>query len=510
MYEADDDGNPIYDQNGDKIELQDPEALKALIKKFFPNAKITADGLGMTIARQSFDGTTFEISIKRTDRGNHSIIVSTIDDATGERKDYISVAERKSWQSVWNLREKGGGNSPFAIWNMITGSPDAVGSTGGTDYTKKKTALERFQYYRKQGSNIPGVKRWATVDELFEGLANGRKQKLNFSLPKNPKTGKKFTMAEWMADENAEMRLSSPTWLTVRASEIGSLKDAIQRGLDTGNWNDAYFLMLNMKGRFPQDLNSLAKFRTMLYAHIAEALPNANGQKISGVVSTLSNIVRSGLKSPSKLETPYIGADGHTEIVPGMWVKYKNNMGRWSVGKVVRRRPSDDMARPTQAPDGASFQHHDQVVVEFANGKIVDQITAEHLTPLKKGDEEYEKPTKYEGRPVKSARQKEREALTGLAAAFKSLQPEGEDDAEPETPGAPEAPSAPSGPSKVDDLVPGGMFFSKSGEPLGKVVEIVPITGKGGKRGFSIAYETPSGETKVVNVAAGELRGPKA
>jgi hypothetical protein len=503
IYEADEDGNPIYDDNGKKIPMQDPEAVKALVKKFFPNAKETSDGLGITIWRQSIDGQTYDMGIKRTDAGDHAVIVGITDEATGERKEYISVAPRKSWQAVWNLRKDGGGNSPFAIYNLITGNARSA-KFGNTDYSKKKDALQRFQYYRNQKSNIPGVSRFATVEEIFTGLANGRKEKLNFSLPIDPKTGKRFTMEEWMKPENENLRNSSKTWLSVRASEIGSLKDAIEHGLETRDWSGAYFLMLNMKGKFPQDLESLAKLRNMLGSYFTDALPDANRRRLAGVITTLSNLTRSGLKNPSKLETPYIGADGHTEITEGMWVKYKNILGEWSVGQVSRRRPSDDIARPTQSPDAAGYQHHDQVVVKFADGTEVDQITSEHLFPLKKGDAEYGKPTPYKGKPTKKRRISEREALAGLSDMFDNMDSPDEEggDAEPSTPAV--------GPSKVDDLAPGGDFFSKSGDLLGQVVDKQPIVGKNGKAGFAIAYVTPEGETKVVKVAAGELRGPKA
>ena len=501
IYEADEDGNPIYDDKGKKIPMLDTEAVKALVKKFFPNAKETADGLGITIWRQTIDGNTFDMSIKRTDRGDHIITVGVTDES-GERKEYISVAPRKSWAAVWNLREDGGGNSPFAIYNLITGAAK-IGSTGGKDYFKLPTALERFQYYRAQKSNWPGVSRFATVAELFEGIANGRKEKLNFSLPKKPGTSRRFTMEEWMSPENEANRLANETWLTVRASEVGSLKDAIETGLATGDWSGAYFLMLNMKGKFPQDIDSLASLRTMLNKYLKDALPNANHRRLAGVITTFSNLVRSGLKNPSKLETPYIGADGHTEIKEGMWVKYKNILGEWSIGKVVRRRPSDDIARPTQSPDQAGYQHHDQVVVEFANGETVDQITAEHLFPLDKKDKEYGKPTKYQGKPSKKRRQSEREALAGLASMFADIDDPSEE-SEPEA----EKPSA--GPTKVDDLTPGSMLYSKSGVPLGDVVEVTPITADNGKRGFAIAYVDANGDTKIVKVAAGELRGPKA
>jgi hypothetical protein len=271
-----------------------------------------------------------------------------------------------------------------------------------------------------------------------------------------------------------------------------------------------------MKGRLPQDITSLKAFRTATYKYLKEAFPEINGQKLSGIVSSLTNSVRKGLTTPAKLENPFISADGHTEIKEGDWVVTKNILNVESVGRVVGRRLGSDISSPIQTPDGATFQHFDNLDIEYADGTIGRQITSDHARILDPKDPRYGQATEYTAQPTKKERIATREEL--LAQRLGSDGREGDDDGEgPEdtdiTPpdggdGGDETP--PGGPSPVDDLSEGDLFYAKNGNPLGTVVGVEPIIGKGGKRGFNIAVENADGDIEIIQVAAGELRGPKA
>jgi hypothetical protein len=282
--------------------------------------------------------------------------------------------------------------------------------------------------------------------------------------------------------------------------------------------SEVFFIMKSMKGRLPQDLTSLKAFRTATYDYLKEAFPEISNQKLSGIVSALTNKVRKGITTPAKLENPFISADGHTEIKEGDWVVTKNILNVESVGRVIGRRLGSDISSPVQSPDGATFQHFDNLDIEYVDGTIGRQITADHARILDPSDSRYGTPTKYTAQPTKKERIATREELLAQRLGSDGSEGGDDDDSGPEDddispPGGGDAgdgdETPPSGPTPVDDLAEGDTFYAKNGNPLGTVVGVEPIVGKGGKRGFNIAVENADGDIEIIQVAAGELRGPK-
>jgi hypothetical protein len=205
------------------------------------------------------------------------------------------------------------------------------------------------------------------------------------------------------------------------------------------------------------------------------------------------------LVDPTGRDNPFSSREVRL-IKPGMWVDYKNNFGEISRGRVV------ELMEPQLNESGTEY--NDNVIVEFADGKRVPMLTSQNMLPVKPGDQKTATATKYIPNvtgPEMRRRRKEMLAATaarrtGIAQFLEDVQAErGEFEAEGSKLGG-----------KIEDLVAGDTFFSKEGEPLGTIIEKIPIVGKSGNPGYAVIFENADGEEVQVRLPFGEFRGPKA
>jgi hypothetical protein len=366
------------------------------------------------------------------------------------------------------------------------------------------TVRQRFRYFRAQirkGKNGRGaVKTFSTLAETWKARAEGRAKIINTS-------------------KNAG--------LSLRQRELPDLWSALDAGIASGNLDDAYFRARAFAGSVPQDLGTLAELRSWMRGEVARRYPNLSSQQTSTIANAVSAQMRTGvIETGNRRERPFMSADGSTPVATGQWVEYTNADGVKSYG-VVTRRNNSNISNPNQVE--ADFQYRNNVDVEFGDGQVVTNLSSvflrvlddpERRKRLKEGAKDFDgmKPgtkTKYTPGLSGAALREQR-----MAEVIFDQGEDSEDGFEPnlgtdgvsgedlDLPEDDDSGSTAGGP--VKNLADGDTFYSKDGTPLGKVVSMRMITGKSGKRGFSILYVDEDGEDHVVNVGEDEVRGPKA
>ncbi len=502
-------GNPLYlsdsnnqfvlDANGNPILLSDEEAFRGLIYEFYPNAVTSADGLRTILSREKDGDDIVEISVSRSN-GGRSLIEVRLIDKDGNEERYIHYDVRESFAGL-----HGDTNSPQMIHNILFGKD--IRSTGSVTTAGKTSARERLKYFRAQKRRGGKLRVLSTPEELWNHYASGEARIINKS--KGGRGANKGT-----AYMKLRQRGLLPFW------------DALDEGLQTGNFDEAYFRARRFVGVMPLNLDSMVEFRNWMKKAMQERYPTMSATQASTFANTISKQMRSGIiETAARRERPFMSQDGSTPIRVGQWGYYENSDKEKSYGRIVSLENSV-ISNPRQSDD--DFQYRDNVVIQFGDGTIVSNLAAKFFRVLddpeqrkrqKKGESipaghpENGTLTPYKPGPSGEGLIRKREAeVFGIQdgvsedeyqANIGKYGESGEDIEMPEEPTGSNA----GGP--VADLAEGDMFFSKSGAPLGPVFGIQPITSKSGKAGFRVAYVDENGDVQTVNVAADEVRGPK-
>jgi hypothetical protein len=509
LFLSDSNNQFILDSNGDPVPLTDEEAFRGLLYEFYPNAKTTADGMRTILVREKDGDDTFEISVSRSNGGS-SIIEVRITDAEGNTQRYQHYDARQSFAGLHGLT-----NSPQMIYDILTGAETRKVQRLNT--ANVNSVRERLEYFRLQKRRGGKVKVLSTPEELWQNSADGQVRIINKS-----KGGRGANKGK--------------AYMTLQQRELAPFWDAIDTGLQTGNFDEAYFRGRRFTGTLPLDLDSLVEFRGWLVNNLRERFPALPSKKRGTLATTISNQLRTGvIETKNRRERPFMSADGSTPIRPGQWGYYTNSDGVKSYGRVVERQNSV-ISNPKQV-DG-DFQYRDNLTIEF-NGQVVTDLASKFFRVLddpeqrKRRKEAAKIPagepkngtlTNYVPSPMGEERIRLREAelaalrdedvtMAGPGDGVSEDQYQanlGSDGESGEEFNVPEEEAGSSAGGAVGDLQPGDTLFSKSGDALGPVFGIQPITSKSGKAGFRIAYVDEDGDVQTVNVAADEVRSPKA
>jgi hypothetical protein len=455
-FATDKDGNVLYTINkkGKRVPVQDRNAILKAVLEDNKNAVVDKDG-NIVFYRRTYVGSdgknmTYEVLVHKNTGGKTGISVRFTNQDTGEVQTLIHHDERDSYTGLL-----GETNGPERLIDILEGT-DANG-----EQVERKTATrgfstegltdphQRVEYFREQG-------RLLTLEETANKYMDGQAEIINTSLGAGGKA-----------------------YGTKRQSEIMSLEEAIR----TGNRAVIDERLRAMAGHFPLNQESIKALRAAIRSYLRRG--GMVSEKDLGLfVDAFSAHLTRGIKNPLANDIPYKSSDTRPVKV-GMYVEWKNNVGEVSRGRVVGL-----MERAYSANDS---EYLDNAIVEFADGRQVNYLTTKNMTISTDQKDETKSPFKPWVRGIELRKQRNmvqfRDDLRARAAA--------------------QAESSVKG-GKVDDLEPGNLFYGKDGNLLGHVVDIQPIEGAGGKRGFAILIVDAEGNDRIVNVAAGEIRGPKA
>jgi hypothetical protein len=496
-----DSGNAfVLDSKGNPIPITDEEAFRGLIYEFYPGARTTADGMRTVLRRfKDVNGDTVELSVSRANAGR-SIVELRFTSPDGVVERYNHYDDRASFAGLHGLK-----NSPQMIMDILTGKK--ARKFGSFNSATKGTARERFRYFRLQTRKTDregrgSISTFATPQETWAAKAEGH--------------GKVI-----VDTKNSQ-------YLRLQQRELPSFWAALDEGVATGNFDNAYFRARKFAGSVALDLEALAELRKWLKSEIKDRYPQMSNRQAANLTNTVSKQMRNGvIETGNRRERPFMSADGNTTIEAGQWVKYTNSDGEESYG-IVRRRNNSAIANPSQVD--ADFQYRDNVDVEFANGVVASNLSSKFLRVmddpnrrkrLKEGPKKYgpEVPptgTLTEFIPGLTGEEMRSSRLAEVLS-YKDVDPEegdgpniGSDGVSGEDLDLPDEDGGSSAGGPVSELAEGDTFYGKDGSPLGIVISMQPITGKSGKPGFAILYVDEEGVDKIVNVAADEVRSPKA
>jgi hypothetical protein len=496
-----DSGNAfVLDSKGNPIPVTDEEAFRGLIYEFYPGARTTADGMRTVLRRfKDVNGDTVELSVSRANAGR-SIVELRFTSPDGVVERYNHYDDRASFAGLHGLK-----NSPQMIMDILTGKK--ARKFGSFDSSTKGTARERFRYFRLQTRKTDregrgSISTFATPQETWAAKAEGH--------------GKVI-----VDTKNSQ-------YLRLQQRELPSFWAALDEGVATGNFDNAYFRARKFAGSVALDLEALAELRTWLKSEIKDRYPQMSNRQAANLTNTVSKQMRNGvIETGNRRERPFMSADGNTTIEAGQWVKYTNSDGEESYG-IVRRRNNSAIANPSQVD--ADFQYRDNVDVEFANGVVASNLSSKFLrvmddparrkrlkeAPKKYGPEVPPTGTLTEFIPGLTGEEMRSSRLAEVLS-YKDVDPEegdgpniGSDGVSGADLDLPDEDGGNTEGGPVSELSDGDTFYGKDGSPLGIVISMQPITGKSGKPGFAILYVDEEGVDKIVNVAADEVRSPKA
>lgn len=456
-FATDKDGNVLYtlDKKGKRVPVQDRNAILKAVLEDNKNAVVDKDG-NIVFFRRTYVGSdgknmTYEVLVHKNTGGKTGISVRFTNQDTGEVQTFIHHDERDSYKGLM-----GATNGPERLIDILEGT-DANG-----EQVERKTATrgfntegltdphQRVEYFREQG-------RLLTLEETATKYMDGQAEIINTSLG-----------------------AGGIAYGTKRQSEIMSLAEAIRTG-DRAIIDER---LRAMAGHFPLNQESIKALRSKIRSYLREG--GLVSEKDLGLfVDAFSAHLTRSIKNPLANDIPYKSSDTRAVKV-GMFVEWKNNVGEISRGRVVGL-----MERAYSANDS---EYLDNAIVEFADGRQVNYLTTKNMTISADQKDETTSEFKPWVRGIELRRQR------NMAVQFRDdLRARAAEQAEMSVQGG-----------KVDDLQPGHLFYGKDGSVLGHVVDMQPIEGAGGKRGFAILIVDAEGNDKVVNVAAGEVRGPKA
>jgi hypothetical protein len=497
-----DSGNAyVLDENGNAIPITDEEAFRGLIYENYPDAKTTADGMRTILNRyKDVNGDTVELSVSRAN-GGRSLVELRFTSPDGKTERFIHYDDRASFAGLHGLK-----NSPQMIMDILSGKQTR--KFGSFNSATKSTARDRFKYFRLQTRKTDregrgSISTFATPEETWAAKAEGH--------------GKVI-----VDKKNSQ-------FLRLQQRELPSFWAALDEGVASGNFDNAYFRARKFAGAIPLDLESLTEFRSWMRSEIKSRYPQMSNRQAANLTNTVSKQMRSGvIETGNKRERPFMSADGNTTVEAGQWVQYTNSDGVKSYG-IVRSRNNSAISNPDQVE--ADFQYRDNVTVEFANGELASNVSSKFLRVmddparrkrLKEGPKKYGSDVPPTGTLTPYVPGLTGEAMRSSRLAevlsYKDIDPEegdgpnigsdGVSGTDINLPGEDGSGNTEGGP--VSELADGDTFYGKDGSPLGIVISMQKITGKSGKPGFAILYVDEEGVDKIVNVAADEVRSPKA
>jgi hypothetical protein len=466
-------GNILTDKKGRPIPLQDTDAILAALRADYPDAKL--DNMGnVVVHREKYKGEDgsekmFEVLVHMNTGGKIGLSMRFTDPETGEVEHLIHHDERDSYMGL-----HGKTNGIQALIDIVQGKKpgtDRRTATRGYDTTGRTDLRERAEYFVRQGRLLTQGQVW---DKYLSGIA----EEINTSA--GGRGANKGT-----------------AYLTKRTSAVASAAEALRQGK-----REVFFQRVRAAvGHTPVHPTQRAEMRKAIRDYLEREMPEMSPRERTVLAQYVDrHLTRRGeLVDPTGRDIPFVSSETR-KLEPGLWVDYENNFGEISRGRVVSL---DDPEL-----NEAGTEYYDNITVEFANGERVSKLTSQKMTPVSQKEQSKAVATKYIGKVTGEERRRRRREQLGITAARTTGVLRFLDDVRAED--AEIAENANKTGGKVEDLFAGDTLFSKDGDPLGPIIEKIPIVGKSGNPGFAVIFENADGEEVQVRLPFGEFRGPKA
>ncbi len=466
-------GNILTDKKGRPIPLQDTDAILAALRADYPDAKL--DNMGnVVVHREKYKGEDgsekmFEVLVHMNTGGKIGLSMRFTDPETGEVEHLIHHDERDSYMGL-----HGKTNGIQALIDIVQGKKpgtDRRTATRGYDTTGRTDLRERAEYFVRQGRLLTQGQVW---DKYLSGIA----EEINTSAGgRGANRGKAY--------------------LTKRTSAVASAAEALRQGK-----REVFFQRVRAAiGHTPVHPTQRAEMRKAIRDYLEREIPEMSPRERTVLAQYVDrHLTRRGeLVDPTGRDIPFVSSETR-KLEPGLWVDYENNFGEISRGRVVSL---DDPEL-----NEAGTEYYDNITVEFANGERVGKLTSQKMTPVAQKEQSKAVATKYIGKVTGEERRRRRREQLGITAArttgvLRFLEDVRAEEAEI-------AENANKTGGKIEDLFAGDTLFSKDGDPLGPIIEKIPIVGKSGNPGFAVIFENADGEEVQVRLPLGEFRGPKA
>lgn len=462
-------GNILTDKKGRPIPLQDTDAILAALRADYPDAKL--DNMGNVVVHREMykgpDGSEqmFEVLVHMNTGGKIGLSMRFTDVATGKTEHLIHHDERDSYMGL-----HGKTNGIQALIDIVQGKKpgtDRRTATRGYDTTGRTDLRERAEYFVRQGRLLTQGQVW---DKYLSGIAE---------------------------EINTSMGGKGKAYLTKRQSEVPSAAEALRQGD-----RETFFQRVRAAvGHTPVHPTQRAEMRKAIRDYLEREMPQMSARERTVLAQYVDrHLTRRGeLVDPTGRDIPFVSRETR-KLEPGTWVDYVNNFGEKSRGRVV------SLDEP-QLND-AGTEYYDNITVEFANGERVSMLTSQNMIPVPAKEQTKATASKYTPNVKGEEMRRRRREILGATAArttgvLRFLEDVRAEEAEI-------AENANTSGGKIEDLFAGDTLFSKDGDPLGPIIEKIPIVGKSGNPGFAVIFENADGEEVQVRLPLGEFRGPKA
>jgi hypothetical protein len=469
VFAKDVNGNLLTDKKGRPIPLQDTDAILAALRADYPDAKL--DNLGNVVVHREMykgpDGSDqmFEVLVHMNTGGKIGLSMRFTNPETGEVEHLIHHDERDSYMGL-----HGKTNGIQALIDIVQGKKpgtDRRTATRGYDTTGRTDLRERAEYFVRQG-------RLLTQGQVWDKYLSGFAEEINTSIGANRKA-----------------------FLTKRKSEVLSAAEALRQGD-----RETFFQRVRAAiGHTPVHPTQRAEMRKAIRDYLEREMPQMTARERTVLAQYVDrHLTRRGeLVDPTGRDIPFVSRETR-KLEPGTWVDYINNFGEKSRGRVV----SLDEPQLNEA----GTEYYDNITVEFANGERVSMLTSQNMIPVPPKEQTKASASKYTPNVKgEEMRRRRKEILAATAARTTGVLRFLEDVRAEE---AEMAENANKTGGKIEDLFAGDTLFSKDGDPLGPIIEKIPIVGKSGNPGFAVIFENADGEEVQVRLPLGEFRGPKA
>ena len=462
-------GNVLTDKKGRPIPLQDTDAILAALRADYPDAKL--DNMGNVVVHREMykgpDGSEqmFEVLVHMNTGGKIGLSMRFTNPETGEVEHLIHHDERDSYMGL-----HGKTNGIQALIDIVQGKKpgtDRKTATRGYDTTGRTDLRERAEYFVRQGRLLSQGQVW---DKYLSGFA----EEINTSIGGNRKA-----------------------YLTKRKSAVPSAAEALRQGD-----RETFFQRVRAAiGHTPVHPTQRAEMRKAIRDYLEREMPELSSTERRILAQYVDrHVVRRGeLVDPTGREVPFVSRETR-KLEPGLWVDYENNFGERSRARVV------SLDKPSL--NEAGTEYYDNVTLEFADGQIVSDLTSQNMFPVPPKQQAKAVAEKYIPNVTGPEMRRRRKEILAATAARSTGVLRFLDDVRAEE--AEMADNANTTGGKIEDLFAGDTLFSKDGDPLGPIIEKIPIVGKSGNPGFAVIFENADGEEVQVRLPLGEFRGPKA
>lgn len=475
----DEDGNPVYakDLNGDiltdkkgrPVLLQDTDAILAALRADYPDAKLDNFG-NIVVHREKYKGEDgsekmFEVLVHMNTGGKIGLSMRFTNPETGEVENLIHHDERDSYMGL-----HGKTNGIQALIDIVQGkkpNTDRKTATRGYNTAGKTDLRERAEYFVRQGRLLTQGQVW---DKYFSGIAE---------------------------EFNTSVGARRAAFMTKRKSEVPSAAEALRQGK-----REVFFQRIRAAiGHTPVHPTQRAEMRKAIRDYLAREMPQITPRERTVLAQYVDrHLTRRGeLVDPTGRDIPFVSRETR-KLEPGLWVDYQNNFGEKSRAKVV------SLDKPSL--NEAGTEYYDNVTLEFANGQRVSDLTSQNMFPVPPKEQARAVAEKYIPNVTGPERVRRRKEILAATASRTTGVLRFLDDVRAEEAEMSENANKTGG--KVEDLNAGDTLFSKDGDPLGPIIEKIPIVGKSGNPGYAVIFESADGEEVQVRLPLGEFRGPKA